>query len=325
VTVAPQRPGRPLRGLLPSPRAVLLGLALAGVASVCAAPPAAAFTYGNLVVTRGGDVVEYRTGGLPVATIPVPYPPGARGESDPLGGIAFDSDARLAVFNGAAAPYLSVFDPAGPAWTHTSVPGWTTFSTAGFSGLGTVGHDVVVTDFGTFEGPQRGLIRFDGEAAYAPWRFADIFDLADVAIAPDGRVHALLAFSSLVTIWDPVTGLDAGSVSLEGSVQAIALREDGAYYGVSGDGFVRRFTPEGVSVDTLETGIPGLMDVAVGPGGDLVIGSALGEIVLCDAELTSARTVLVGTGATYVAWVPLHSTTPATPATWGRIKGRYRR
>jgi hypothetical protein len=325
VTVAPQRPGRPLRGPLPSLRSVLCGLALAGVALAWAPRPAPAFTYGNVVVTRGGDVVEYRTSGLPVATIPVPYPPGARSASDPLGGIAFDSDAHLAVFNGATAPYLSVFDPAGPAWTHASVPGWTTFTVGGFGGLGTVGQDVVVTDFGTSEGPQRGLIRFDGEAAYAPWRFAEIFDLADVAIAPDGRVHALMAFSSLVTIWDPATGADAGSVSLEGSVQAIALREDGAYYGVSGDGFVRRFTPEGVSVDTLETGIPGLMDVAIGPGGELAIGSALGEIVLCDAELTSARTVLVGTGTTYVAWVPLHASTPATPSTWGRLKGRYRR
>ena len=41
-----------------------------------------------------------------------------------------------------------------------------------------------------------------------------------------------------------------------------------SYYGVSGDGYVRRLTPEGISVDTLSTAIPGLVDVALGPGGE---------------------------------------------------------
>ncbi len=307
-----------------APRTVLT--VLAAVAGLLADPAAAlAFAYGNIVISHGSDVVEYRTDGLPVRTIPVPFPPGARGANDPLGGLMFDSEARLAVYNGAAQPSLSVYDATLGAWTHAGLSGWTTFTTAGRAGLATWGRDVFVTDFGTLGGPERGVIVFDGDAAYAGTRFGEQFDMADLAVGPDGRIHALLAFSSVVQIYDPVTRLDVGSVNLEGSVQGIAVREDGSYYGVSGDGYVRRLTPEGISVDTLSTAIPGLVDVALGPGGELVIGTALGEVVFVDSSLSSARTFLVGGEPAYVAWVPLHPSTPATKNTWGRIKDRYRR
>src|SRR5262245_24169865 len=230
--------------------------ALAGAASVLFAPvPALAFTYGNFVVARGGDVVEYRTDGSLVRTIPVPFPPGTRTENDPLGGIMFDSEARLAVYNGAAQPWLSVYDAPTDTWTHASLLGWTTFTTAGLAGLATSGRDVYVTDFGTLGGPERGVIEFDGDGGYAGNRFTSLFDTADLAVGPDGRIHALLAYSSVVSIYDGASKQDLGTVTLEGSVQGIAVREDGSYYGVSVNGRVRRFTPEGVSVDTLDTAI----------------------------------------------------------------------
>src|SRR5262245_13120395 len=206
--------------------------ALAGAASVLFAPvPALAFTYGNFVVARGGDVVEYRTDGSLVRTIPVPFPPGTRTENDPLGGIMFDSEAHLAVFNGAAQPWLSVYDATTDTWTHASLAGWTTFPTPGFAGLVTSGRDVFVTDFGTAGGPERGVIEFAGDLGYAANRFTDLFDTADLAIGPGDRIGALLAFSSVVALYDGGTKQDLGTVTLEGSVQGIALREDGSFYG----------------------------------------------------------------------------------------------
>ena len=300
-------------------------LVLAAVSSLAIPPPAGAFTYGNIVVTRGGDIVEYRPDGFAVGVLPVPFPPGARGPEDPLGGIMFDSEARLAVFNGATSPWLSVYDATTGGWTHTTWSGWSTLTDLGMAGLVTAGHDVFVTDFGTASGPERGIVGFDGDAGYAGERFGSVFDTADLAIGPDGRIHALLAFSSLVYIYHPVTKEDAGSAALEGSVAGIAVRPDGAYYGVSGDGNIRRFSAEGVSIDTLKTGIPGLVDVAIGPGGALVVGSVMGEVVLADGALSSATTFLVGGGPASVAWVPLHASTPAEKNTWGRIKARYRR
>jgi hypothetical protein len=286
--------------------------------------PAPAFTWGNLVITHGADVVEYRPDGTLVRTIPVPFPAGTRDANDPLGGIMFDSDARLAVYNGAAQPSLSVYDAGTGLWTHANFSGWTTPSGNYLAGLATWGHEVYVTDYGTEGGPERGVVGFDGDTGFSALRFGETFDTGDLAIGPDGRIHALVAFTSVVQIYDPVTKLDAGSVTLEGWVQGIAVREDGSYYGVSGER-VRRFTPEGVSVDTLETAIPGLIDVAIGPGGDLVMGSLLGEIVVADSALTNARTFLAGGGPAYVAWVPFHPSTPVLSETWGRIKSRYRR
>ena len=284
-----------------------------------------AFTYGNLVLTSGPDVREYRTDGLPVATIPVPYPPGLRGATNPLLALAFDVDAQLAVYNGAAAPYLSVYDAATAGWTHATLAGWSSPDAGGFGGLAAFGHDVVAGDMATPGGAENGLVAFDGDAGYVPRRDLAGFDIADLAVAPDGSLHALVAGTSLVFVFDPATLTNTGSVNLEGSLQAIALAPDGTYYGVSGDGFIRRFTAEGASFDTLNTAIPGLIDVAVGPSGEVAMGTALGEVVLADAELTSAKTFFVGGGAIYVAWVPLHPSTPATRWTWGRIKDLYRR
>lgn len=302
---------------------LFLGLVLGG--GIVLSAPAAAFTWGNLVITHDGAVREYRTDGSLVNTIPVPFPPGPRGADDPLHGLAFDSDARLAVYNGAAQPFLSVYEAANGTWTHASLPGWTTFTAAGHGGLVTRGRDVYVTDFSTLGGPERGIVEFDGDAGWAGLRFADLFDTADLAIGPDGRVHSLLAFSSVVYVFDPVTKQGVGSVTLEGSVGAIAVTPDGGYLGVSGNGLLRRFTPEGVSFDTLDTAIPGLVDIAVSAEGAIAIGTVLGEVVLVDAAMTAATTFLVGGGTANVAWVPFHATTPATRQSWGRLKERYRR
>jgi hypothetical protein len=297
----------------------------AGLFLLGPAAAAHAFTWGNLVVTHGGEVREYRTDGSMVAALAVPFPPGARGEDDPLHGLAFDADARLAVYNGAAQPSLSVYEAATASWTHGSLAGWTTLPTAGFGGLVTRGRDVYVTDFSTLGGPERGIVEFDGDAGWPGLRFADLLDTADLAIGPDGRVHALLAFSSVVLVFDPGTRENVGSVTLEGSVTAIAVTADGSYLGVSGNGHLRRFTPEGVSVDTLDTAIPALMDIALAADGEIVIGTGLGEVVLVDPAMGSAKTFLVGGGASYVAWVPFHASTPAARRTWGRIKDLYRR
>ena len=126
-------------------------------------------------------------------------------------------------------------------------------------------------------------------------------------------------------LFDPVTMVNTGSVQLDGSVQSIAVAPDGTYLGASGDGYIRRFTAQGASFDTLDTAIPGLIDVAVAATGEVVMGTALGEIVLCDAELSFSKTFLVGGGPAYVAWVPPHATTPAARRSWGRIKDFYRR
>ncbi len=303
--------------------ALVAVLTLAGVAAPCGRVQA--FTWGDLVLTSGTDIREFRTDGLPVATISVPYPPGARGGTNPLLGVAFDADARLGVYNGATEPYLSVYDAGAAGWTHATLAGWSTLSAGGFGGLAAFGHDFVAGDMATPSGAENGLLSFDGDAGYTARRDVAGFDFSDLAAGPDGRLHALVAGTNLVFIFDPVTMASTGSVQLEGSLQSIALAPDGTYYGASGDGFIRRFTAQGASFDTLDTAIPGLIDVAVSSSGEVAMSTALGEVVLCDAELSSAKTFLVGGGPAYIAWVPFHPSTPATRQSWGRIKATYRR
>jgi len=299
--------------------AVVLGCALAHPRAV------SAFAHGNLVVTYGGDVREYRTDGSLSRTIPVPFPPGDRVLSgDPLSGVAFDADARLAVYNGANAPWLSVYDAATSGWTHVTLDGWSTHPTGGYGGIACIGRDVFTGDVATVTGFANGLVSFDGDAAYGGRRDLAGFDFSDVTAGPDGRIHALVAGTNLVFVIDPGTLQSTGSVTLEGSVHAIALAPDGTYYGASGDE-VRRFTAEGVSYDTLQTAIPGIVDVSVSATGEVAMGTALGELLLCDAELSSAKTILLGGGPKFVTWIPLHATTPTPRTTWGRIKELYRR
>ncbi len=308
----------------PHARLALVALGILGGA-LAPSGPASAFSWGNVVLTSGAEVREFRTDGLPVASIAVPYPPGARGGTNPLLGLAFDSDARLGVFNGATAPYLSVYDAGVAGWTHATFPGWSTLELGGFGGLAAFGHDFVAGDMATPSGAANGLIAFDGDAGYLAERGIAGFDFSDLAAGPDGRLHALVANTNVVFIFDPLTMASTGSVQLDGSLQAIALAPDGTYYGASGDGSIRRFTAQGASFDTLDTAIPGLIDVAVSASGEVAMSTALGEVVLCDAALSSAKTFLVGGGPAYITWVPFHPSTPAIRRSWGRLKDTYRR
>lgn len=292
------------------------------------APPAAAYRFGNIVVAHDGVIQEYETNGTPVgAPLTVPYPGGVRNQFQPLRDVVFDHEARLAVYNGAANPYLSLYSPTAMTWTHATLTDWSTVVNATFGGLASNATAVFATDTATLDDQESGLIRFDSPQTTNSERFASVLDFSDVAFGPDGLVYGLVANSSLVYTFDPVTLNPVGDgIILEDPVTAMTVGTNGDIYGVDSKGLIRRFNKtDGMLVKTLVTGLPELADVDCSASGQLVVGSSLGEILLADESLSQATTFLLGGGPAFVAWVPAHSTTPASPATWGSIKARYRR
>ncbi len=310
---------------VPALPALLCAAAAGVVAGGGVLESADAYTYGNIVVTRGERIEEYRTDASAVGEVPVPYPGGTRTPEDPLRDVVFDQDARIAVYNGAAHPWLSLYDPGSRVWTHETLSGWSTLTTPGYGSLALSGPTLIATDTGTLDGLENGLLRFDSPNITAKLRFGSGFDFSDVATGPDGRIYALVAGTSLVWIYNPITLDLVSDVLLAAPITAMTVGTNGDIYAVDSDGGIRRFDATGAVVDGFPSGVPLLADIDCSATGELVVGTLLGEVLFTDLELDGVRTFLIGGGAVYVAWVPAHATTPATPTSWGAVKARYRR
>ncbi|MGH7725409.1 MAG: hypothetical protein ACREOU_08270 [Candidatus Eiseniibacteriota bacterium] len=308
----------------PGPGALSLVLAF-GLALAWGIGSAAAYTYGNLVVARGAVIEEYRVDGTRVGDLPVPYPGGIRTVENPLRDVAFDQEARVAVYNGAAHPWLSVYDPALRTWSHETLTGFSTSEIPGFGGLASSVSALVATDTGTLDGAENGLLRFNTPDITAKQRFASGFDFSDVATAPNGRIYALLAGLALIWIFDPVTLEAVDQLLLPNPFVAMTVGSNGDVYTVDGEGTIRRYDATATLVDAFPSGLPLPVDIDCSATGELVVGTSFGEILLTDLELDFVHIFFPGGGPAYVTWVPPHATTPATPLTWGSLKARYRR
>ena len=268
------------------------------------------FTEGNIVASLDSILYEYTPGGTLVQVLPV-----GRGESPDtffgLDRISKEPARDLAMSDGVLYLYneqsnlgqftfsdrlsrLSTLFPTGE-WRHDPFDDeWNQSSTLQ-SGLTVLWPFVVVVD-GPVSGDARGLVRFDTSIGYAPTRF-----YRDVAGGLDGQLYGLKSDGTTVEVFDPMTLANVGTVSLDTSVNAIAVDAAGIIFGVGGISEVEiiNFGATGTTQDNLDLDADlgfaiEMMDVDISRSGQIIIGLSGygssdrdGEFIITEDTLTS--------------------------------------
>ena len=180
----------------------------------------------NHWVTVNNELREYDPSGALIRTVPVEWPAnsGLRPVSEHVHDVTVMEDGRVAIFNGTANVYLSIFNPGTSAWNHigpiAGLSGSGADLTAG--GISSVGNYVFLSDLQLFPGDPHGLVRVDvttGEIV----RFGDrivgarIFAMANPPLNAGRTVYEI----------DPTNGDLLNTLTLERPADALTF--DGTF------------------------------------------------------------------------------------------------
>lgn len=276
-------------------------MTLAGLGQATAGP----LQSGNVLISTGETLYEYTQAGTRVRTVPIPYPGGSRPLVETARDIVVDANGNPAVYNGTFDPYLSRYNVATGTWTHPTHAGWSTFNHVSYGGLARSGNFVFATDMltgGTGDYPQ-GLVRFDLGGG-APVRFADTLDFIDVTLGQDGRLYALKG-ETMVYVYDPSTLALLRTVNLPTYIQAITASATGELYGTSvDDDCIYRFSSTGAPLNRIHSTTSDPMDIDLAANGLVVVGSRSGQVIFTDLQLSTPRSIVVGSAPAFVMIVP---------------------
>ena len=273
---------------------------------------AAPIAPGNVIISDpfylGQSLLEYQPDGTLVQTIPVQQP----GYSGSAGGITFDEQGLLWIFNGELEPYLSSWDSEADLWAHWSYPDWNSFLCFPCQGIGTYSDYVFITDMGSFGGPN-GLVRFDRRDENFV-RFADGTNYSALAVGMDGLVYARRSDDisppppTVIDVFDPTTLALVTSVTLSQRTLTMAADILGQLYGVSGQS-VLRYSPDGTLLDSHQVIDEGaLYTISLSEDDRFVVVSSNGEIVITDSKFVPQYRFWILTGSqAYAAIVPQES------------------
>src|SRR4029453_6627278 len=144
---------------------------------------------------------------------------------------------------------------------------------------------------------QRGLLRFN-LLDNTTTRFASTAEFIDVTVGRNGLVDGLKATSGAVTVYDPVTLAQVGSVNLpfspngtSANYRGLAVNAAGEIYAATWEARVLKFDPSGALLGSVTLTRPGSgpsfynpMDIDLSADGTLALGTWSGHIV----QLTEA-------------------------------------
>ena len=275
------------------------------VAFVAAAAP---LTPENVVIIDsfflGHSLLEYRSDGTLVQTVQIPY------RDSFAGGMTFDEQGLLWIYNGNIEAYLSSWNSQLDIWIHRTCAGWGSFLCIPCQGIGTIGNFVFVTDEGAYGNPN-GLVRFDRGDTNICVRFADGRNYSALAVGLDGVLYARRADDveppppTVIDAFDPTTLGLFKSVTLSDRSLSIAADAQGQLYGASGQSILR-YSADGLLLDLHKVVTNGaLYTLALSQDRRFVVVSSDGEVVITDSNFTPQDRFSILTGSqAYAAIVP---------------------
>ncbi|MBN1514521.1 MAG: PEP-CTERM sorting domain-containing protein [Phycisphaerae bacterium] len=293
---------RPFRGLA-------LGVFLATAAVVNATP----LTGGNLLINTDRILLEFTPSGDWVQTIPIPYPgPAAERARD----IVVDRQGHVLVYNGTTAPYLSCYDAAADAWSHTTFARWSNLQNDAYGGIAAHEQYAFVTDMVTFSGAAKGVVRFDRDQSTA-LRFATDIEPIDLNLGLDGLLYVLYPSSipngRCLDVYDPITLDRIRRLDLTASLgstahRSVAANAAGEIFLADPDGELHRLSATGalLATTTLTAGTQpaDLYDVDVMPDGTMVLGDRYGHVFVTNKDFSDSSAFSVGVNSVFVTYVP---------------------
>lgn len=262
----------------------------------------------NILVTHQQVMHEYTADGVLVRSVSIPE----NGAGETARDLAVLPDGRIAVYNGAFAPVLSLYD--GENWSSQTFDGWSTVNNGTYGGIAVVGQErVLLTDMRTGgAGGAKGLVSFDPDSGSFQ-RIRDENGYIDVNVGADGLIYALRNMYGALDVIDPqthqtLTTLDLGHTS---SSRAVAADATGNIYMASWDGYIARYTANGTLQDTLYVGND-LYDVDL-DADRILVGDRYGNVHVTSTALDTFTSFNVGSHGVFVTSAGSRDT-PKPPA-----------
>jgi outer membrane protein assembly factor BamB len=259
-------------------------------------------------------VTEYSPAGGRVQTFNIPPQ-----DDGSFRGVTVAPNGNILVYQGTFNPALGIHDPVSGTTTALRFPGWSTVNNIGFGGVAAYQNFAYVTDTFTFGGGEpNGIVRFDTSNGTGQ-RYAKGNDFIHLTLGKDGLLYGLVGAGSpqgtQVQVFDPIT------MSLIRSFNTPSL--NGLAVDASGHLFAPAFfnptlyeldAVTGQVLHTYNTGQTYMQSISLSDGGQLVVGSRFGTVLITDTAFSSQQTFETGNpGAPiFVSWVPQPAPEPST-------------